>query len=363
MKKQAGIALLVLLCGGIGWYLLGQSDGPPEQRQGARETPVNVATPRLGSVEDRVNAVATTAARDEIIVTSEVDARVLRLLFSEGQQVKAGQLLVELDDRQAQAELRVAQAQLRDARTKFDRASRLQSGQSISRADVDELESAVQVAEARVQSARTILENHTIKAPFDGVIGIREISQGAFLRAGDRISTLDSISPIELVFSVPERFISQLEAGQQVQARSDAFQDQTFLGEVTELGTRVDPISRSLQIRAAIENNEGRLRPGQFMSVSLRFREREALLVPEEALLTQGNEQYVFVVVSDNEVERRTLHLGVRLPGEAEVLRGLSADDQVVITGQTRLSAGDRVELLDDPEARVTVRDGQRAEG
>mgnify|MGYP000011430010 CR=1 FL=1 len=355
MKKQAGIATLVLLCGGIGAYLLSPA-GREEAPAGTRpQTPVDVAEPRIDRVRDRVNAVATTAARDAIDVTSEVDGRVLRLHFNEGQRVEANQLLVELDDRQARADLRAAEAQLRDARAKFDRASRLPS-QSISRADVEELQAAMEVAEARVLSARTVLENHTIEAPFAGALGLRYISQGAFVRAGDRITTLDSISPIEVVFSVPERYLAELEAGQRVNARSDAFPDQAFDGEVTELGTRVDPVSRTLQVKAALDNEDGRLRPGQFMSVTLTFRERDALLIPEEAVLSQGSEQYVFVVVEDNEVERRNLRLGQRLVGEAEVIEGLAEGERVVITGQTRLSTGDRVTVLDDPDARVSVR-------
>ncbi|WP_111657400.1 efflux RND transporter periplasmic adaptor subunit [Isoalcanivorax indicus] len=359
MKKQAGIATLVLLCGGIGAYLLSPA-GREEAPAGARpHTPVNVAEPRVGQVRDRVSAVATTAARDAIDITSEVDGRVLRLHFREGQRVEAGQPLVELDDRQARADLRAAEAQLRDARAKSDRATRLPS-QSISRADVEELQAAREVAEARLLSARTVLDNHTIIAPFEGALGLRYISQGAFVRAGDRITTLDSISPIEVVFSVPERYLAELEAGQSVTALNDAFPGHEFNGTVTELGTRVDPISRSLQVKAALDNEEGRLRPGQFMSVVLTFRERDALLVPEEALMSQGSEQYVFVVVEDNEVERRSLRLGQRLVGEAEVLEGLAEGERVVITGQTRLSAGDRVNVLDDPDARVSVRASQQ---
>jgi len=359
MAKQLTLSGLILVIAGllVWWWYPSAESGDSSSREG-RAANVNVSTPVTLILQDRIEAVGTMSARNAVDIASEVDGRVVELRFSEGDQVQAGDILVVLDDRQARSDLKVAEARLDDARNNFARAERLRPSNNISEAEYDQRRSALQVAEAEKEAAETRLANRRIEAPFSGHLGLRDISRGAYVRAGDRITTLDTIEEMELNFSVPERFLGQLAVGQTLTARTDAFRDREFTGEVQELGARIDPLSRTLPVRAAVNNEDRLLRPGQFMTVSLKVGERTGLMVPEQAILTQGNEQYAYVV-KDDTAERRTLQLGQRLPGQVEVREGLTGDEQVVITGQDRLRDGDQVRILDDPDAILSDAGGR----
>lgn len=328
---------------------------PVEQSQGRPKRPqtVHVLQPSIETVRDRIEAVGTLRSRDAVVITSEVNGRIVALDFTTGERVEKGQRLVQLDDRQARADLEVAEARLADARRQLRRAEQLRSSNSISQSQVDALRTAVNVAEAERQAARVRAENHRIDAPFAGVVGLRELSPGAYVESGDSLTTLDASAEMELTFAVPERFIGQLQAGQPVSGVTASWPDRVFAGELVELDTRIDPLSRTLKVRALIDNSEGRLRPGQFMSVRLTLRQRQALVVPEQAVLLQGDERYLFVANAENTAERRSVELGSREPGKVEILTGVSADDRVVITAQDRLSSGDALQILDGADSAI----------
>ncbi len=324
-----------------------------EQTREKRASNVNVVQPRTDRVRDVVVAVGTLRSRQEIELTSEVSGRIVELNFAPGDPVADGQLLVRLDDRQAQADLRVANAQYVDARRQYDRAQSLRSNNSISQAQVDALRTTLDVAAAQLEAARTRLNDHRIEAPFAGVVGLVDISVGAYLDIGDSIATLDATDKMELTFAVPERYLGQVTQGQVLTAKTAAFPDRAFDGTLAELGTRINELSRSLPVKAMIDNSEGRLRPGQFMSVSLTLQEREALVIPEQAVLVQGSKAFVFVA-NDGEARRVEVNLGSREPGLVEITDGVSATDSVIITGQDRLSSGDRVAIVEDDNALIS---------
>ena len=355
MIKQWLVAVMITLVavvGAVSYYQYGSGGEAAEGRQ-KRASPVNVVSPARAEVQDRVAAVGTLQSREAVSLTSEVNGRVVALNFSPGERVEKGQLLVQMDDRQARVDLRVAQAQLADARRQFDRANSLRSNNSISQAQVDALQTTLDVAEAQRDAARTRLDDHRIEAPFAGSVGLVDISVGAYVNIGDSIATLDATDPMELTFSVPERYLGQISRGQRLNARTAAFPDKVFSGTLAELGTRLDELSRSLPVKAVIANPDNRLRPGQFMSVSLTLRERDALVVPEQAVLVQGSKAFVFV--ADQDQARRTeVTLGAREPGMVEVLTGLDLNDSVIITGQDRLSSGDRITVVQDDEALLS---------
>lgn len=354
MLKQILAALAILGLATLGMWLLwpeGES-GNDEPQRGGRDTAVNTIAPERQTLADILEAVGTTTARDAVNITSEVDGRVVELRFAEGDRVEEGEVLLVLDERQARADLAVAQARHEDARDKFARAERLRPTNNISEAEFDERRSQMRVAEAELEAARTRLANRRVEAPFTGTLGLRDVSRGAYLRAGDVITTLDTIEQLDLNFSVPERFIGRLELGQTVQGRTDALPGEVFKGEVRELDSRVDQRSRSLAVRAFLDNSERLLRPGQFLNVNLRLGEREALMVPEQAVLAQGNEHYLYVV-EDGKAQRRNLTLGERRPGTVEIRDGLDEHDRVIITGLGRLGDGDAVRVLEDPDVLV----------
>jgi len=352
--KQWLIGLLVLVIAVVAaltWHQL----VPAEQQQGRQKRPqaVHVIQPRVETVRDRIEATGTLRSRKEVVITSEVSGRIVALDFNTGQRVKQGQRLVQLDDRQARADLAVAAARLEDARRQLNRARQLRRSNSISQSQVDELLTAVDVAQAEYEAAKVRAENHRINAPFSGVVGLREFSPGAYIESGDPLTTLDADGEMELTFAVPERFIGQLKPGLPVSGITSSWPDEVFRGELAELDTRVDPLSRTLKVRALIDNRDGRLRPGQFMSVRLTLRQRQAMVVPEQAVLLQGNERYLFVVTEAGTAERRSVRLGSREPGVVEVLSGIDARDRVVITAQDRLSSGDEVQILEGTENAI----------
>lgn len=352
MAKQWMIALGLLLLAGGGIFAW-DAINPDSAEESQRERPaskVNVITPVTDQVTDSVSAVGSLRARDQISLTTELSGRVVELNLNAGQRVAKGDLLLRLDDRQARADLQVAEAMLADARRQLERAQSLRSNNSISQSQVDELRTAADVARAQLTAAQTRVDNHRIEAPFEGVIGLNDVSLGAYLGAGTEVATLDSTRKMELSFAVSEKFLGQISLGQRAQGRSPAFPDEHFSGELIELGTRINELSRTLPVRALIDNPNGKLRPGQFMSARLTLSEREALIIPEQAVMIRGDETYVFVA-SDGIARRTSVKLGSRSPGVVEVASGLTLADQVVVTGQDRLSSGDRIEVVKDTAA------------
>ncbi|SET32854.1 MULTISPECIES: efflux RND transporter periplasmic adaptor subunit [Marinobacter] len=352
MWKQwlTAIVLVAIAVGGAWiWRSMDSGTGAEESTQSSASA-VNVVSPERDMVRDQVSAVGSLQALEAVELTTEVSGRVVKHNLAAGQRVDKGELLLQLDDRQATADLRVIESQLADARRQFERANRLRSNNSISQSQVDELRTAVDVALAEREAARVRLENHRIVAPFSGVLGLSDLSVGAYVTPGTAITTLDATDQMELTFSVPERFLGQVSLGQVVRGNSPAWPEEIFHGELVELGTRISELSRSLPVRALIDNPEGRLRPGQFMSASLTLREREALVIPEQAVLIRGDDKYVFLA-EDGVAQRTRVTLGSRMPGLVEVVSGISDSDRVIITGQDRLSSGDRVEIKDEGNA------------
>ena len=363
MWKQWLIALVLVVSAVAGAFVY-QNLGGGTEVQGGGERPaiaVNTILPRLETVQDVVRAVGSLKALNAVELTTELSGRVVALNLGTGRRVEQGEVLLRLDDRQARADLQVIEAQLADARRQHERAQRLRSNHSISQSEVDALRTAVDVAEAQRQSARVRLENHRIEAPFTGVVGLSDISVGAYITSGTTVTSLDTTDRMELGFSIPERFLGQVSLGQPVKGTSPAYPDQPFSGQLAELGSRVSELSRSLPVRALIDNPDGLLRPGQFMSATLTLRERQALVIPEQAVKVRGDEQYVFVA-EDGVARRVSVILGSRMPGLVEIASGLGEDDPVIVTGQDRLSSGDRIRVLEDdkaiPDNRfVTARD------
>lgn len=352
MWKQCVIAL-VLVAVAVGGAFVYQNLDQGTQAESGRERPasaVNTVLPQLDTVQDVVKAVGSLQAPNAVELTTEVSGRVVRLNLGAGRRVAEGDVLLQLDDRQARADLQVINARLGDARRQLERAQRLRSNNSVSQSQVDELRTAVDVAEAQRQAAQVRLENHRITAPFAGVVGLSDISVGAYVTAGTTVTTLDTTDRMELGFAIPERFLGAVTLGQQVRGSTPAYPDRSFRGELVELGSRVSELSRSLPVRALIDNGDGLLRPGQFMSATLTLREREALVIPEQAVMVRGDEQYVFVA-EDGVARRTSVTLGSRMPGLVEVASGLGPEDAVIVTGQDRLSSGDRIRVLDSDSA------------
>lgn len=321
------------------------------QRGGGPPLAVEVAPVRTGVIYEKAEAVGTARANESVIITAKQTGFVANIAFKEGQLVKAGQPLVELETRerkadvdQARNELEQARAQRDDARQKLDRARQLKATGAITQARVDELDTIfrqsdarVRGAEARIRSFDARLDDVRITAPFDGRVGLRQVSVGALLQPGTPITSLDDLSKVRLDFSVPEIFLGKLKEGLRVIARSTAYPGRTFEGVVTVIDTRVDPVSRAVRVNALFDNADEALKPGLFISVELALDRREnAAIIDEEALVPEGARQFVFAV-RDGRAVRVEVKLGNRQQGSVEVLEGVKPGENVIVRGTSRV--------------------------
>jgi len=318
---------------------------------GAPGGPVSVEVGKVEAMtlEDDAQAVGSLRSRQGVMLRPEVSGRISSLGFTDGQRVRRGQLLVQLDDTLQQAQLKQAEAQASIARTNLQRNRDLVSQNFVSQSAVDQSAAALEVAEAQVALTKAQLARMRIVAPFDGMAGIRSVNLGDYVKDGADLVNIEDLSQVLVDFRLPERFIARVKTGQTVDVSLDALPGQRFTGRIDALDSVIDANGRSLLVRARLDNPGGLLKSGLFARTRIVFSKREnALVVPEEALVPQGGKQYIFQVVDgpNGKVSRRIeARIGLRLPGKVEVLDGLAAGDLVVTAGQARLGRGDPVPL------------------
>ena len=337
----------------VAWHMYGENYGlprplalvgleaaaPTQQQRGGGGGPVGVVVSpvRTATVVDRAESVGTVRARDAVTITAKVTGIVQNIRFQEGQPVREGELLVDLDAAALRAELDQARALFDDARSQLVRARGLQPGQTIAAQRLETLEALTRQAEGRVRQAEARLQELRVTAPFTGRVGLRQVSVGALVQPGTVVTTLDDISRVRVEFSVPELFVARVREGSAVVARSAAFGDRRFAGRVAVVDTRIDTATRTIRVISEFDNADEALKPGLFMTVEIELERRDnALLVAEEALDPIGDRNYVYVI-RDNRARRVEVRLGQRLPGEVEVLAGLRDGEQVVVRGIQRL--------------------------
>lgn len=335
------VVFLVLLFGGIFWFkqhqyqqMAAMFGPPPPAVVTSTEVREQVWRPRL-------EAVGTVVAVQGVQVTNELPGLVRDILFESGQQVEKGDVLVQLDDAVDQAQLRGLQAALGLAQVKFQRASKLVKERSVSQSDYDAARAELTNAQAQVASQRALIEKKVVRAPFDGVIGLRAISLGQYLPAGTAIAPLDQLDPVFVDFSLPERQMAEVAAGQQVQVTADGQPDQPVSGEVVAIDPSVDRASRMLRLRARLANADQRLRPGMFARVALDLgRQEQVLTLPRVAITyaPYGDAVYVIVEKDGQKIaQQRQVTTGSVLGDAVIIKKGLQANDLVVLTGQVKL--------------------------
>lgn len=328
-----------------------------EQQQGPRVVPVVTAAAARQQITDRIEAVGTTRASDSVEITARVSNVITRINFTEGAQVKKGHVLVELESSEARANLAEAEAALVEIRTQYERSQELIRSNVISQAVLDQQKAQMNAAEARVAAARAVLADHTLRAPFDGRTGLRRVSVGSLVTPGTVITTLDHVSEMNLDFAVPESYLATLAVGQPVTAQSVAYPEATFTGVVDSIDARIDLVTRTVTVRARIENGEGRLRPGMFMTVVLEKNPRNVLVVPEIALVPEADRKFVFIVQDDVAIQRE-VEIGARVPGAVEITAGLAPGEEVVIEGTQSLRHGAPIRRTNPP--KVAAAGGDR---
>jgi membrane fusion protein, multidrug efflux system len=345
------------MAGGAGPAQGAGGGGRPGAGGGGGPVSVEVAKVKAVALQDDAQAVGSLRSRQSVVLRPEVAGRIAQIGFAEGQRVRKGQLLVQLDDVLQRAELSQAQAQLSIARANLKRNEELVAQAFVAQRVLDESRAALQVAEAQVALAQARLARMRVVAPFDGTVGLRNINLGEYVKDGADLVNLEDTSQLTVDFRLPERYQTRIASGQAVKVELDALPGKTFSARVQAVDPLLDANGRSIAVRAVLPPAPGgELRPGMFARVTTVFATNDAaLVVPEEAIVPQGGKQFVVVLVREGEgdgaklVSRRTeVQLGVRRGAQVQIAQGLADGDTVVVAGQQRLQKdGTAVRVVD----------------
>lgn len=334
---------------------------PGQGRFGGQRGPVRVLASELRSERmiDAIEALGTARANESIEIKPRVASLITRIAFDEGELVRAGDLLVELENSEIRANLAVAEASLSESRSSYDRSRSLLDTRVISEAELEQLAAAMQVDEATVEAAKARLENTYIRAPFTGRVGLRRVSPGGFVDTNTVITTLDDTETIKLDFTIPETFLATVSEDMQIAAESLVYPDRDFIGRVDSIDTRLDPVSRSVQVRAIMDNADGSIKPGMFMTVDLQRDRGDALVAPEESIVPEGERHYVYLV-ADGVARKQQVEIGRRIPGAVVLLSGAAPGDVVVTEGTQKVRDGAPVDVINLPTGEVSAADADR---
>lgn len=298
--------------------------------------PVIAARVKTDRFVDRVEALGTLRANETVTLTATVTEIVTDINFEDGQRVKKGDVLVEMTQGEEAAELDAAQFTMDEAQKQMERLMPLVKSGAASQSLLDAQQRDYETARARLNAVKARLSDRLIVAPFDGIVGLRHISVGTALSPGMAIVTLDDDSVMKLDFAVPAIFLTSLQPGLEIIVHAAPFGERAFHGTIASVDSQIDAVTRSITARALIENDERMLKPGLLMNVALLKNPRDALVIPEEAIIPQGTRSYVFIVEDDNGApiaRRREITTGARRPGEVEVISGLQSGDLIVTHG------------------------------
>lgn len=374
MKKNL-LAFAVLagsLLIGAGGYWFGKTQsGPPSPKNAAGAPPgpgkngasspgvaggIVVEANKVTSIRmsQGITAVGSLRSDESVTIRPEVSGRISEIGFREGQRVSKGTTLVRFDASVQRAELEQTEANLGLSKSRLERSRDLFTKGFISTQARDEAESNFKIAQANYDLSQARLKKLEIKAPFSGIVGLRMVSIGDYVKDGQDIVNLEEIDPLKVDFRIPEIYLKQVAAGQALQITLDAFPNQIFRGKVFAINPLVDTNGRSIVIRAMVQNTEARLRPGMFARVRLLFSdERDSVAVPEQSLIPVGDDQYLFKVV-DGRAQRFKVEIGQRRDGQVEVLQGLTVGDVVVTAGQLKLRDGSQVKIIGETRPEGT---------
>lgn len=327
-------------------------------QQGAVE--VIVQAVKREQLQTRIEALGTLRANESIQLTSNVSKTVTRINFDDGMRVSKGDVLVEMTSAEEQALLDEARFNAEEAKKQLDRVRSLVASKAASESLLDQRQREYEAARARSAALEARLRDLRLLAPFSGVVGLRNISVGALVTPGTSITTLNDDSRMKVDFTVPAIFLGALRVGLPIIATSHDLNNRKFEGEVYSIDNQIDPVTRAITVRALIPNEEHTLRQGMLMMVELYAAQRDALVVPESALVPMGSNNFVFVTQQQNSavaVERREIKIGERMQGFVEVLTGVNHDDKVVIHGLQKIRSGQSVNVIAEKTAQESLAD------
>jgi len=369
MKRLIILLAAVAVLAGGGYYWKHSRSSPAPGKDGAaaakgagKGVPVKIGTVRTGTISEEASAVGSLLANESVMIRPEREGRIAEIHFTEGQVVRKGERLVSLDTSEIQAQLAAANSELTLNRSRMKRAEELHEKKFISAQALDDAREALNQSAARQSEVRARLEKSAVIAPFEGVAGLRQVSPGAYVKAGQDVARLEGIGTLKLDFRLPEIYLGRIKTKQEVLVRVDAFAGEAFRGEIYAIEPSVDEQTRTVLLRARVPNPGVRLKPGMFARVVLVLETREnALIVPEQALVPQGQDRFVYRLAGGKAALTR-IEMGLRRPGEVEVRAGLEAGETIIVDGQLRLRDGAPVTVLaDKPKPEMSRQDAKAA--
>ncbi len=320
------------------------------RKKGGRPTLVAVGVVGQQMMADQVESLGTAGANESIDIKAKVSETINKIHFEDGVLVKAGELLIELTNSSEASRLAEAQASANDAKRQYDRQVELEKQKMVATTSLEQARTNMETTNARLEGVMVNMRDRLVRAPFTGILGFRQVSAGTLVSAGTVITTLDDISTIKLDFTVSEQYLAALKPGLMIKAKSVVYRDREFSGEVKVVGSRVDPVTRSVQVRAHIPNPDVFLRPGMLLTVSLNLNEQLVVVIPEQAVLVNGEHQYVYTVDDANVAHQIEVTLGRRRPGVVEVLSGVASGQKIVTEGIAQVRSGQSVKVLGKEE-------------
>lgn len=331
--------------------LAGCSSKDDTARRPADAVPVTTQVVQTSAWNDTLQALGTAKARESVTITAKVSEIIETVHFDSGQQVSAGTPLVTLRGQAQEAALLQAQATFAEADQLYKRQRELAAQQLVASATLDTQRAIRDAAEARVREMQSDIGDRRVRAPFAGVLGIRQVSAGSLVTPSTSIATLDDIERMHVDFQVPEAELASLGNSDKVTATSVAYPGRSFEGVVATIDTRVDPGTRAVTVRADFINADHALRPGMLLDIRMFRPERQALVIPEIAVVQVGRDSFVYRVKADHSVERIDITSGARRAGVVEIRSGLKAGDRIVVDGTGKLRPGLKVDDRPAPAA------------
>jgi membrane fusion protein (multidrug efflux system) len=346
VKFSPLLLCVIALAAFVAYLNMPEKEGNGQQQRRGGATNVVVAKAENQFLPIIVDALGTAVANESVNITAQQAEIVKTVLFEDGDIVKRGQLLIELSDREERARVNELSINIAEAKRQLARIKGVAKQSAASEQLLDEQKARVDALNAQKDIADAQLSELHVRAPFAGRLGLRQVSIGSLVRPGDVISTLDDLSIVKVDFSISESHLASVANGQNVEAKSIAYPGEAFNGQITSVDSRIDPVTRSIQIRAQIPNADLKLRPGMLLQMNIEKRVISALLIPESALVPEGESQFVFTIDDESNARKIKVLIGQRKPGWVQILEGLEAGQEVIVEGTLKIRDGSVVKAI-----------------
>ncbi|MCF1428559.1 MAG: efflux RND transporter periplasmic adaptor subunit [Shewanella sp.] len=326
----------------------------------AREVAVVTGLVGQETLAQQVTVIGKLTAKKSVDLAPQIAGKVSHILVSDNQKVVRDQILLELDNARAKAARDEARAYQQDEQRKLAEYMQLKDSDAITQSEIDAQRAKVAMANARLEAAAAELEYHSLKAPFDGHVGLIDFSEGKMVTTGTELLTLDNLSQLHLDLAVPEQYLARLSRGMSVQARSQAWHDTLFNGQVVAIDPRVNPQNLNLTVRVAFDNPELKLMPGMMMSADISLPAVTKAVIPVQALEYSGTKRYVYLLGDDSKVKRTEVKLGARIGDKVLINGGVKVNDVIVVQGLVNMRDGIKVKVLPQQTANKLEPAGER---